>query len=63
MSKIRSSAGNLVTAQYENHSGGGSLYLMGSLFGVSVQKTSGTEVVENRESTYYSGAKYLQAPI
>ena len=35
---------------------------MGSLFFVSVQETPGTEVVDYRDSTYYSVAEYSWAP-
>ena len=42
--------------------GGVSLHIMESLFLVSVQKTSGTEVAYGRDSTSYSGAEYSWSP-
>ena len=38
--------------------GGGSLHLMVGMFLGSVHKTPGTEVADDRDSTYLSGAEY-----
>ena len=58
MSKLKYSAGNVVATNDEISPGRGTLHLMVSVFLVSVQKTPGTEVVNERDSTSYSGAEY-----
>ena len=60
--KLKYSAGNVAATHDDNPPGGRILYLMGSLFWGSVQKTAGTEVVDNRDSNSYSGAEYSWSP-
>ena len=48
ISKLKYSAGYVAGTHDENPSRGGSLYLMGSLFLGSVQKTPGNEVTDDR---------------
>ena len=55
MSKLKYSAGNVAATHYDNPSGGGSLDIMGSMFMGSVQKTPGTEVADDIESTSCPG--------
>ena len=62
MSNIKSSAGNVVKTCDDNPPGGGSLHLMVGMFLGSVHKTPGTEVADDRDSTYLSGAEYSGTP-
>ena len=58
MSKLKSSDGNVQDTHDENPSGGGSLDIIRSLLGGSLQKTPGTEVAYDIDSTSYSVVKY-----
>ena len=62
MSNLKHYSGNVSATHDENPPCGGILHIMESLFLVSLHKTTGTEVADDRESTSYSSAEYSWDP-
>ena len=58
MINLKCSSGNVAATHYENPTYGGILHLVASLFLGSVQKPPGSEVMDSRYSTSYSGVEY-----
>ena len=62
ISKLEHYSRNVAATHYENPTYGGILHLVASLFLGSVQKPPGSEVMDARYSTSYSGVEYSWAP-